>query len=131
MESEIGQYGHFVPQPTALTVTIEEARAIREGFLGETGSLAMQRVVNAVLSRRTAEPQPTALTDEDWNGIQEVIACLKTIPDWRLSEKLCGVIGHCEGFLSGLMLSYRRTAEPQPAEPSSAGFGIAHLTGKG
>lgn len=48
------------PQPTALMVTIEEARAIREGFLGETGSLAMQRVVNAMLSRRTAEPQPAA-----------------------------------------------------------------------
>jgi hypothetical protein len=36
------------------SVTLKEAHDIRQGFLGETGDLAMQRVVNTILARRPA-----------------------------------------------------------------------------
>jgi hypothetical protein len=42
------------PAAQAFSVTLDEAHNIRQGFLGETGDLAMQRVVNAILARRPA-----------------------------------------------------------------------------
>ena len=109
-----------LPDAPALTVTLEEANAIRQGFLGETGGESMQRVINAVLARRPAaqaqEPHISVMPAEqerhEFENFHRVLCerfgyCHDPV-DWKRDQ--ASLIEHIASLIPASALEQQRIA---------------------